>query len=538
MPDIVTQPFKFLGATVLSFNTTLGLGSAEESSLNVDLVEDCEEGDRFLPFYNELEVGAPCYFDITGQGGTSLFKFGGVLTNWTASQGTSGRTFNVKVVDPRQLLENTIVVVDTYAGTPVNGANYFNVYAAYEGNVLQGTCDNFGVSESTYGGMPYNKIISKLQELNPTIKSPTEYPYTIDFSTFPSETPEYYRIPGPGISILQMLQQVCDTIGLEFYVYLDSNSVIKIGTINLRTPPESFQTLIGAFDGIATEISYGEELRNEKTKSLMFGEQQHYLSYVDKFDYFFGEDLINGQMTPVIPYNNNKSGFWIKKKVDQLNATLFKPLPNNGPYTISELDIRTAMSSYDDWVERALEKDSLGTLNRAVRLNYPECERATQKRVDDAIGNNNINPDVRNRRTADRYNNPTRAGAEAQKSEIQQDLEAIHAFVQNLGTTYYGKQWISELNETICYYQGQNFQEKIFSSIPTNAGGWAEGSATVIGLTEPELTFFRADDSRINCFTLFNTSGDGQAGSAGEGGTIGESEPPEGFNSPGNQGGE
>lgn len=525
MADIITSPFKFLGATVLSFNTTLGLGSAEESTLNVDLVEDCEAGDSFLPATNSAEVGAPCYFTITGDGGAILFSFGGVLTNWTVNQGGSGKTFNVKVVDPRQLLENTIVITDSYAGNPVTGANYFNVYAAYENTVLEGNCNTFGSSQSNEAGMPYIKIISKLQELDPTIKSPTGYEYKIDFSTFPVGVPDFYKIPGPGISILQLLQEVCGVVGLEFYCYLEGvggNHVIKVGTVNLSNPPGSFATIIGAFDGIATEISYGEELRNEKTKSLIFGEKQHYLSYVDEFDYFFGEDLINGELVPVVPFGNNKSGFWIKKRVEQLNQVLFKPLPNNGPYTISELDIRAAMSSYQAWRDRALDKSSKGTLNQAIRANYPDCNKDTKQAIDDAAGNNGIHPDVRNRRTADRYANPTAAGAAATKPKNEQDLEAIHAFVQNLGNTYYGKQWISKLKETICRYPGENFQEKIYTSIPTNAGGWIEGSATVIGLSEPELTFFRAEDGRVNCFALFNTGGNGNAGEAEETGTVGD----------------
>lgn len=508
MPDIVRAPFKFLGATVLSFNSTLGLGSAEESTLNVDLIEDCEDGDVFLPAINAIEVGAPCYFTIIGDSGELLFNFGGVLSTWTVNQGSSGKTYNVKVVDPRQLLENTIVIVDSYVGNPIRAANYFNVYANYESSVLSGNCGVFGSSGSTdSGGMPYQSIINSLQSLNATINSPTGYQYQIDFSTFPINVPTFYKIPGPAISILQLLQEVCDTTGLEFYVYLDQGATIKIGTIDLRNSPTSFETLIAAFNGIATEISYGEELRNEKTKSLIFGEKQHYLSYVNQFDYFFGEDLINGELQPVVPFNNNKSGFWIKKRVDQLNQTLFKPLPTNGPYTISELDIRAAMSSYQDWVDRALEQNSLGTLNQAVRNNYPECQRAVEEQIDNAAGNDNINPDVRNRRTADRYANPTAAGAAAQKSQVEQDLAAIHSFVQNLGNTFYGKQWIAPLNENICFYQGSNFQEKIFTSVPTNAGGWVDGDVSVMGLSEPELTFFRSEDYRIGCFALFNATG-------------------------------
>lgn len=525
--DIITSPIKFLNATVLSFNTTLGLGSSE-STLNVDLIEDCEDSppDRFMPAYNEIEVGAPVYFS-TAENGLG-FNFGGVLTNWTISQGGSGRTYNAKVSDPRQLLENTMVIVDTYVGSPIRSTNYFNVYGAYEQDVLNGNCDVFGTSGSSERGMPYFQIINKLEQLNPIICSPTGYQFTIDFTTFPQNVPEYYNVPGPGISILQLLQDVCDVLGLEFYVNLQPGAIITIGTIDLKTPPSSFSNIIASYNGIATELNYGEELRNEKTKAVIFGEKQHYLSYIDKFNYYFGEDIINNEFKPIVPIANDQSGFWISKKIEKLNQTLFKPLPNNGPYNISELDIRSAMSSYDTWVTRALDPNSAGSFNKAIRENYVECNVAVKEALDNLFGNNNLDPINRYKKICEIYNNPTRGGAEAGKPKPLMDLEAIHQFVQNLGNTYYGKQWICPLNQTICWHQGENFQEKIFTDVPTNDGGWVNGDVAVLGLFEPELTFFRSDDNRITCFALFNTDGEKNAGDAADSGTVGSSDPPTG----------
>jgi hypothetical protein len=524
MSDIITSPIKFLNATVLSFNSSLGLGASAESSLNVDLIEDCESTppDQFQPAYNEIEVGAPVYFIAGG------FNFGGVLTNWTVSQGGSGKTYNAKVVDPRQLLENTVVIVDSYLGPPAQSTNYFNVYSGYEGQVLDGECTVFGTSGSTERGMPYVKIISKLQEMNPTICSPTGYQYTINFSTFPQNVPTYYNVPGPAISILQLLQDVCDVLGLEFYVNLSLGNIISIGTIDLKTPPSSFSNIIAAYDGFATELSYGEELRNEKTKAVIFGDKVHYLSYVDQFEYFFGEDLINDELKPVVPFGHDISGFWIKKYIDKLNATLFRPFPSNGPYTISELDIRAAISSYDQWRDRALDPNTNGTFNEAIRNNYVECQMSLQQAIQDIMNNPNIDENAKNKRISDLYNDPRKGGAEARKPEPEQDLESIFQFVQNLGNTYYGKQWICPLKEKICYYQGENFQEKIFSSVPTNDGGWVDSNVAVLGLEEPELTFFRSDDNRLNSFALFNTDGDGAPGDAADGGSLGGGSPPDG----------
>lgn len=519
--DIIFSPIKFLNATVLSFNTSLGIG-ATESTLNVDLVEDCEASppDAFMPMYNQIEVGAPVYFS-TAIDGTG-FNFGGVLTNWTVSQGGSGKTYNAKVSDPRQLLENTIIIVDSYVGPPIQSVNYFNVYSAYEGDILNKNCNVFGDSGSSERGMPYHKIISKLQAMNPKICSPTGYEFTIDFTTFPQNVPEYYQVPGPAITILQLLQDVCDVLGLEFYVNLSTGAIIKIGTIDLKKVPESFSTIIAAYDGTAIELNYGEELRNEKTKALIFGEQQHYLSFVNNFDFYFGEDIFNDDFIPIVPFFHDDSGFWIQKRIENLNATLFKPLPNNGPFTISELDIRAAMSSYELWSMRALDPSSAGTFNKAVRENYIECNVEVKKALEAIFGDNKLDPINRYRKICEVYNNPTGGGAEAGKPKPLMDLEAIHQFVQNLGNTYYGKQWISKLNQTICFRQGENFQEKIFTDVPTNDGGWVNGEVPVLGLAEPELTAFRSEDYRVGCFAVFST--DGQAQAPEDGSTQGKAE--------------
>jgi hypothetical protein len=504
--EVITSPIRFLGATVLSFNTTLGMGFSE-STLNVDLIEDCANNDDFEPFNGSKKVGDPVYFTAGG------FNFGGVLTNWTITQGNSGETFNVQVSDPRQLLENTIVIVDTYAGSEIAGPNYFNVYAGYESEVLQGNCNAYGSSKSGERGMPYSQIIAKLGPA-PVIFSPTGHPYIINISSFPQGVPEYYRVPGPGISMLQLLQDVCDVLGFEFYVDLYPGGIINIGLIDLKNEQSgNFLNILNAFDGSATELSYGQELRNEKTKALIFGEKQHYLTYVNQFDYFFGEDVIGDELVPITPVGYDSSGFWIYKKIDTLNAGLFTPLASNGPFAISELDIRAAMSSYELWSTLALDSNSggQGTLNYAIRNAFGDCVNNISQAIDDAMGNNNnLDPAAKWKRMHDMVNNTTKSGAETNKPNFMTDLQAIHSFVQNLGSTYYGKQFISTLGERICVYQGENFQEKVFSSVPTNDGGWIEDGISVLGLGEPELTSFRSDDNRIGPFAVFNSDGDGK----------------------------
>lgn len=525
MTDVITSPIKFLGATVLSFNSTLGLGMSE-SSLTVDLIEDCEATppDLFLPANDLITVGADVYFDTTPSGGK--FFFGGVLSSWTGSQGSGGRTFNVKVVDPRQLLENTAVIIDSYLGDPIVGVNYINAYAAWEKPVLDGNCAVYGTSFSSERGMPYQKIIEVLQSLNPEIYSPTGYKFNIDFSTFPQNLPEFYRVAGPSVSILQLLQDVCDVMGYEFYVSLSPGALISIGLIDIKNPPGSFGNIIASYNGIATDLSYGQELRNEKTKAVLFGEKVHYLSGVQNFNFYFGEDLVGtdpAKFVPVIPFKTDDCGFWIKKKIDQLNLSLEKPFPNNGPFEISEFDIRTAMASYQTWINRVMEVKIPGTFNAEIRKQWPEAVEDI-KAVNKTITNQ---ADAAASAMVDRVQNQRKGARDGMMPSTAADLQRVHQFVKNLGDTFYGKQFFCRLDQLICYYQSEDFSETVFSDIPTQDGGWVEDGTPVLGLTDPDLGQFRQDDNRVGCFAVFTINGQADVDDVGREGDC-ESNPPEG----------
>lgn len=496
------SPIKFFGLTVLSFNTQLGLGSSE-SSLSVDLVQDCVAGD--VP--NSPVVGGPAYFQA------GAFFFGGILSSWNKTQGGSGQTYNVKIVDPRQLLENFTVIVDSYLGQPISSTNYFNAYAYYESEILNANCTVFGSSFSNERGMPYQKVISALQTFGPVLYSPTGYQYSVNFNSFPTGIPEWYRVTGPGVSLLQLLQDVCDVTGYEFYVQLLPGNVISVGLIDLKVPPGSFNNIITAYDGYATDLSYGQELRNDITKTILFGEKQYYLSQVSQFNHFFGEDNYGGTLVPVVPYAYDECGFWISKKVESLNLSLTNPLANNGPYTIHELDIRCAMASEQVWLNRAMSPSVPGTFNAAVRANWPEAvtsiDGGVKKLIDEAGAGLDATAAVADGTVpaVDMVNNPTRKSVKSNEELNKEDLTKVWNFVKSLGDTYYGKQFLSPLNQYVCWYQNTEGAEKVFSDLPTNAGGWIDPGYSVLGLSEPELSLFRSEDQRVGCFAIFNTNG-------------------------------
>lgn len=492
----MTSPIKFCGATVISFAANLGLGF-QESSLNIEMVQDCD-GDAFY-----AEVGAPAQFQA------GAFSFGGIITNTSKKLGSSGKTISVKMTDPRQILQNCVIVVDTYAGPPIMGPNFFNAYAFFEQGTQSGNCGAFGTGMSGERGMPYFKILEALGDMG-TIFSPTGHSFGVDWSSLRSSgagnLPEFYRIPGPSITVLDFVQNICELIGLEFYVNLNGNT-ISFGFIDLKQVPGPLNT--GAYEGRAIDISYGQELRNEVTKTLIFGEKVHYMSTSAQTQFFFGEDTYGAQLVPVLAQpTGGSNGFVINKKIDSLNESLDKPFGSNGPFTIFEMDIRAAMASFKTWSDRALGS-APGGLNSAVRANWPEA----RTNRDGAVANVAANAGAANvaKGTVDLFQQPNRGSTKLSLPDKDRDLNKVWNFVRSLGETYYGKQYMVALNQRVCFYNINEVGEKVYSDTPTNEGGWVEGNDSVLGLSEPELSFFRTDDNRVGCLALF-AAGDSSFG--------------------------
>ena len=61
------------------------------------------------------------------------FVFGGILQSYTQNKSSAGNPlYNVKLTDPREILQNTQVLLNNYQGTTFNNKNLFNVYGFLE----------------------------------------------------------------------------------------------------------------------------------------------------------------------------------------------------------------------------------------------------------------------------------------------------------------------------------------------------------------------------------------------------------------------
>jgi hypothetical protein len=81
---------KFLGATVLNYNSNVGYNN-QESTLDLSLVEDPRDGDIFALTAGLTQEGHPTYFEH------GAFFFGGIIRNWARNYSVLGLTYTVSL---------------------------------------------------------------------------------------------------------------------------------------------------------------------------------------------------------------------------------------------------------------------------------------------------------------------------------------------------------------------------------------------------------------------------------------------------------
>lgn len=166
------QQQTFLGASVVSWNVSAGYGDTS-STFNATLVNDEYNSSDRTPFgtghdvyhngkydtFSPPQVGSPVFFqfgktrastndaylglydDIYGTAASLNnpaqfhFTFGGILQSYVQNRSSDGNPkYTLQAVDPREILSNTTLVLNNYAGTTYNNKNMFNLYGFLEYN--------------------------------------------------------------------------------------------------------------------------------------------------------------------------------------------------------------------------------------------------------------------------------------------------------------------------------------------------------------------------------------------------------------------
>ena len=348
------EHFLFLGCSITSVSCNIGWNE-QIGQCDIQLVEDTCSAPANHPkiYYDENlqrqetldpdpgftfpTIGSPAYLRLGN------FEYCGLVQSYTKTNNEGGNpTYNVTLVDPRQILQGAQLILADYAGDIYNTPNTFNIYGFAEsfgqkctlrqilGAYFGSPANAFGTSLFNDNGLQWNLIketTSRLTSSIPTITGkfskygriifrgnqaggygsmkpdfidvniPVNFPnqtpyqnfYFLDLSEIPN-APSYYRIPGTSISILDCISTVCDDAGCDYYIELVpvilGVNVLKI--IKVRVVARGSQPALGSIDLFITESgnviskNVGRELRAEPTTKFLIGGQVESIFQADE----------------------------------------------------------------------------------------------------------------------------------------------------------------------------------------------------------------------------------------------------------------
>jgi hypothetical protein len=472
-----------MGATIRSVGCTIGL-NGQASQLTISLVQDTANGDSFLP----QVPGTPVFFDY-GQ-----LKFNGFFQKWRQKDAIDGSpTFEVIIIDPRELLEGVQLIISSYAGDVGGVYNLFNAFGWWENN------EGFGSSFSNDSGMPWLKIRQALLSMcNTTGRTDYGGPivfqgnaYALDLSEMPAP-PMYYRLGGQSISLMEAISQICEDGGCDFFVEL-VGFTIKIRTINrLNQPPlGTISSLVNSFKGACTSSSHGVELRNEITSSFLVGGEQTRLNLTSSIYQFFGYDFSGFPITGVagVQTLTDSNGVALQQVPVlrmTLNSTEVSDILGSVYYPCTTLELRLAKSDYIAWSSymfhyRRDVADAIGLT--VVNANMVgSAFAAVFGKVDivnDIINNafKMVNPSNRSNATSIRF----------------------YEFVRKVADEYYGRKYLVSI-PFILRYQDPETLKVISSYDISGEGAYLPDGSAPLGLSPLHEDIFKNPDGRFRSF--------------------------------------
>ncbi len=254
----------FLGASIRSFNGTIGWGSSP-SKVTIRLVEDATNGDVFSAI-----IGAPVIFTYDN------WSFAGIIKSHTQDGGSGGSPlYTVIVEDPRNILSGVELILNNYNGSTFGMPNLLNVFGFLE--VARG----FGGSNVTAAGIPWRNVrdavVSLTNGANATYGNRIalgSFNYEINLTQLPN-LPEFYRVAAQDMSLMDYISEICNAANHEYFFTLDT--VGAVNSIKLHTINRNIQPTFGAISNFvnstpgAVQKNAGLEFRDEITSKFVVG---------------------------------------------------------------------------------------------------------------------------------------------------------------------------------------------------------------------------------------------------------------------------
>lgn len=535
----------FLGCSILSYTVSAGWGD-QNSELTVEIVQDpCSSSKLHYsnfarsihygpdPGFTEPNIGAPAFFKVAN------FEFSGLIQSYDRKDGPDGNpVFSVKLIDPRVILGKVQIIVDNYEGTIGGMHNLINVYGFLESldqncpaltiddMVFGAPAGGFGSASRTDRGIPWNKVRPALAaligndqagassysmggvffrgggtggygEIDTGLASAR---YIVDLTELPS-SPDFYRIQGPVISLMDLISQVCQDAGCDYYIELLPTGgalVIKVRVLVRNNQPaigtitsfiNSNSTAGGGY-GVITD-SIGRELRAETNNSFIIGSKQRNLYEEDDDDNivpYWGRDL-DGNLIE----SRFEAGDWaVKLDFRRINLALFTVVPKDFGW-VGEAELRHALGDFQTFVNWISQQAEPPENSNSALAQYFFIDLAFKGAgVPHGAGGN----------VAQLPLNAAAALAKDNKRAIEatqeRDMKTLYNWLNAYAGEFYGKQYLVQ-SPWVCYAEDTDSQKRIWTNLPSTEGGWSE-QGDVLGITNPSLVadFFKDEKGMWN----------------------------------------
>jgi hypothetical protein len=383
----------------------------------------------------------------------------------------------------------------------------------------------------TYGSIKNNKYILDIEELPGDPDAPGgPTPGGGNDNEAANANTKEYRINGPVVSILDIISNVCEDGGFDYYVDLlptkspgltiaDEGgmvNVIKIRTISRRNTATN-EALSGIYDfinspqitGTVLNSSLGQELVSENTAAFIIGGQRQSMYQTFAFDGFnplgntrfwggnypiepffgyqepldgatdnnfnnkkepiqvlWGEDAPNLTTCPVPPINYYRQWFFYPK-LGRLNLIIPAFPDEEELLPCPETMMCAALGDFESWVNWLFKFGNRSLLYTRYNSYVFETYGTTLPTIRPSAAQLNKPP------TDDLTLKYPAANNGNPNEALLKDLKTIYEYLNNLGQNYYGKSFLIEV-PFVCYSIDDDTKEIVYSDVPATDGGWVD----------------------------------------------------------------
>ncbi len=546
--DAIASQTRFLGASIHSFNSSIGWGGAG-GSCDITVVEDtCTNTTKVVydnsgnvslttsaDMFNPPKLGTPVVFRF------GTFSYAGILQSWQQDKKTEGKTYSIRLIDPSNILSGTQIIIDSYNGQTFYIPNLINAFAYLE--YLYGSAapidpsllalleytpvEKFGGTSINSAGISWNQVKVAIEILaNSSIITAYGGRIQLRGNSFYLDLTElpflegYFRLSGDCLSLMDIITQVCEYAGYEFFTeltYASGSFFIRVRTTNRRDQPFAAKIVdqsvgtapdirlnqgkISSFINSSTTTvnnSRGLELRDEATNAFLVGDYRSDMWQIED------AGSHNGYTDTIWPYwGTNSNGYpIIGNNVDDAhNFTLDTTdwgISGVLTYNVTVTELRAATEGISQWETIFLYKHpELSALSPCSELNPNWTNEEDFKQKAFSQGKS---------RPLDMINTEKTNAENMSKIDAMSHIVQLYGYIYNLATNYLGKKFMVSIPYVASAWSSDEPYSIKLNFVAADSA-WVE--TTILGLAADSIYIerFRNDDGRVSGFVHYTTDG-------------------------------